>query len=382
MHGSDSDNGMAGENGQAKAAGLADSGVGSHMMLSDVPNAPTAYAGPTNFTWLVRGRLGGMPRPGLNRALATDLAAITRVGIDTVVTLTEEWQPPVEQLAEHGLRSVYVPIPDMQPPTMDQAITTCSALADALQKEASIVFHCHAGRGRTGTLLAAMLIWYAPDFEMTIRRIKGTNRYWIESSTQMKFLEKFEVQRKKMLGLASKAIRRRGTELAAASYGEDMGSDLTLSPPKPEKQDEAFQLNSEKGTEMSLDKALQAAMTSVPECLASGYVDMESGMLIGIQTLDSHPQEVLDLLAAATADLFQGSSVVQIENIFKAARGSKDENHYFNEILVFSENLIHMFIRTKEYPNHVVCFVCRKSANPGMVMTKARMSLDNVSKAL
>ena len=32
---------------------------------------------------------------------------------------------------------------------------------------------------------------------------------------------------------------------------------------------------------MSLDKELQKAATSVPECVAAGYVDMVSGMLLG-----------------------------------------------------------------------------------------------------
>ena len=90
---------------------------------------------------------------------------------------------------------------------------------------------------------------------------------------------------------------------------------------------------------MSLDKALQEAMSSVPECLAAGYVDMSTGMLLAAKTVDSHPQEVLDMVSAATADLFQGSNVVAIEDAFKAARGTeKDTSHYFKEILVFSEN--------------------------------------------
>ena len=134
---------------------------------------------------------------------------------------------------------------------------------------------------------------------------------------------------------------------------------------------------------MSLDKALQSAMSNVPECVASGYVDMETGMLLGVNTLDSHPQEVLDQLAAATADLFQGSSVSAIEKIFKKVRGTEgDKNHYFQEVFVFSENLLHVFMRTKKYPNHVVTFVCRKSANPGMVLTKARMSVEALSAAV
>lgn len=134
---------------------------------------------------------------------------------------------------------------------------------------------------------------------------------------------------------------------------------------------------------MSLDKALQTTMATIPECLASGYVDMETGMLLGVHTADSHPQEVLDTLAAATADLFQGSSVTHIEALFKKSRGTeKDEQHYFKEMFIFSENLLHVFMRSKQFEDHVVCYVCRKNANPGMVLTKARMAMEVVSKAV
>jgi uncharacterized membrane protein len=134
---------------------------------------------------------------------------------------------------------------------------------------------------------------------------------------------------------------------------------------------------------MSLDQALHSTMATIPECLASGYVDMDTGMLLGVQTVESHPQEVLETLAAATADLFQGASVVQIEKLFKAMRGNeKDDAHYFQEVLVFSESLLHVFMRTKKFPSHVVAFVCRRNANPGMVLTKARMGLDSVSAAV
>ena len=66
-----------------------------------------------------------------------------------------------------------------------------------------------------------------------------------------------------------------------------------------------------------LDDALQRAMTNVPDCLAAGFVDLTSGMILSIKTVDSHPSEVFDFLAAATADLFQGPNVVAIEKIFK-----------------------------------------------------------------
>jgi hypothetical protein len=133
----------------------------------------------------------------------------------------------------------------------------------------------------------------------------------------------------------------------------------------------------------ALDKSLLAAMNQIPECLASGYVDMNTGMLLGVKTVDSHPQEVLDMVSAATADLFQGANVSAIESMFKRARGIKgNDQHYFQEIVVFSDNLLHMFMRCKRNTNHVVVFVTRKSANVGMVIAKSRAALPSIDGAL
>jgi len=123
---------------------------------------------------------------------------------------------------------------------------------------------------------------------------------------------------------------------------------------------------------MSLDKSLNEAMKQIPECVAAGYVDLSTGMLLGVKTVDSHPSEVLEIVAAATSDMFQGANVTLIENMFKKARGVADSRHYFQEMVVLSENLLHLFARCKSNEDHVVVFVCRKSANMGMVLTKAR----------
>lgn len=129
---------------------------------------------------------------------------------------------------------------------------------------------------------------------------------------------------------------------------------------------------------MSLDKALTAGMAEIPECVAAGYVDMGSGLLLGVKTVDSHPSEVLDLVAAATGDLFQGKNVAEIEKLFDKSRGIKDRSqHYFNEIVVFSTNLLHVFIRSKRNPDQEGVFVCRASANIGMALVKSRAAMAN-----
>jgi predicted regulator of Ras-like GTPase activity (Roadblock/LC7/MglB family) len=130
---------------------------------------------------------------------------------------------------------------------------------------------------------------------------------------------------------------------------------------------------------VSLDKSLNEMMKSVPECIAAGWVDMNTGMLLGVKTVDSHPQEVLDLVAAATTDLFQGANVVAIEQLFKKSRGVVDNGeHYFKEIIVLSQNLIHIFTRGKKKPEQVLVAVTRVSANLGMVLTKVRAALPSV----
>lgn len=131
-----------------------------------------------------------------------------------------------------------------------------------------------------------------------------------------------------------------------------------------------------------LNKALQTAVASIPECVAAGYIDLWSGTLININSTDSQPQEVLGLLAAATADLFQGPNVSMIESIFKKARGMQnDGTYYFEEIVVNSANLIHIFLRSQN-EDHVACFVCRRSVNMGMALTKARNSMPGIEAAI
>ncbi len=134
---------------------------------------------------------------------------------------------------------------------------------------------------------------------------------------------------------------------------------------------------------MNLDNVLKSVQRSVPECIAVGTIDIDSGMLLAVRTVDSHPGEVIDMLAAATGELFQGENVQTIENTFKRIRGIKDEDlHYIKEIVIFSDNLLHVFQRLKRHSNVVLVTVCRKKANLGMVMVKARGALSDVEEAI
>ncbi|WP_370144928.1 hypothetical protein [Streptacidiphilus sp. EB129] len=118
----------------------------------------------------------------------------------------------------------------------------------------------------------------------------------------------------------------------------------------------------------------------VPDCLAAGIIDMSTGMLLSVETVDSHPPEVLDMLAAATLDMFQGRNVVMIEDIFKERRGVVSDRHYFQEILINSDNLTHVFLRVDSEDEVVAVVVCRKSVNVGMLFAQARRVIKDMGR--
>ena len=98
------------------------------------------------------------------------------------------------------------------------------------------------------------------------------------------------------------------------------------------------------------------------------------GMLLSVKTSESHPQEVLDLVAAATRDMFEGDNVVTIERLFKRIRGVQhSDEHYFRQIVVMSRNLIHFFSRLENEESVVMVAVCRADANLGLILAKGRM---------
>jgi hypothetical protein len=123
---------------------------------------------------------------------------------------------------------------------------------------------------------------------------------------------------------------------------------------------------------MSVESILTKSMKEVPKAIAAGVVDMATGMLLGVKTVDSHPQEVLDLVSAATKDLFEGDNVTAIEDTFKRARGVQTSERYFKEIIVFSTNLVHIFARLKSMPSMVVVVICRTDTNLGLALVKTR----------
>jgi hypothetical protein len=121
-----------------------------------------------------------------------------------------------------------------------------------------------------------------------------------------------------------------------------------------------------------ISSTLKEFRQNVPDYVGCGFVDMSTGMLLSVDTVDNHPREILDVVAAATGDLFQGKNVMQIEALWKQVRGVADGGNYFKEILVNSDNLVHLFMRSGSNPDVVVVIICRRQVSIGMLFAQAR----------
>lgn len=133
---------------------------------------------------------------------------------------------------------------------------------------------------------------------------------------------------------------------------------------------------------MTIDIALAKAKAQIPSCIAIGYVDMERGVLLASRIDGTHPESVIQLVAAATAEQLQGPTITEIERQFAEARGSKIVNHLITELTFkTSSGLYHIVLRCTKNPEHAVVVVCGRGANPGMVSAKAVAALPAIEAA-
>lgn len=136
---------------------------------------------------------------------------------------------------------------------------------------------------------------------------------------------------------------------------------------------------------MPFDDRLQEISRQVPDCVAVGVVDVTTGRVLEKKIADSQPAEVVDLLAAAGGDLFQGPSMAGIETMLHPAQSLDPEQgrdgHPFREIVVLSDHLIYVFLRSKHNQDQALVIACRQSANLGMVLSKTRSALSVVESA-
>ncbi len=111
---------------------------------------------PRNFSFLWNGEVALSSTPTSRKQIE---AWEEHFRTSLVITLMEE-QPLPESWFQETCSNLFVPVPNYQPPSIDQMNQMVEAIEDAIHGGGSVVVHCGGGKGRAGTVGACLLLKY------------------------------------------------------------------------------------------------------------------------------------------------------------------------------------------------------------------------------
>jgi len=115
------------------------------------------------------GRLAGLPGPAY---MEWDFARLRKMGYSVVVSLECDRLNTFE-IEDAGFEHKKICVEDFSSPTFDQIDEFISFVNAKLVEDKKVLVHCYAGRGRTGTMLAAYLIQSGMSSDAAIREIRA-----------------------------------------------------------------------------------------------------------------------------------------------------------------------------------------------------------------
>lgn len=141
-----------------------------------------------NFSWLIDGEVAGMARPYIppfspERPHSGDVRILKEIGIGALVGLTEHG-PDSETMQSYKFQYLWVPIPDMSSPNMNELDQAVTFINKARNRSIPLAVFCGAGYGRTGTILAAFLVSQGKEPGEAIAEVRRKRPGSIETADQ------------------------------------------------------------------------------------------------------------------------------------------------------------------------------------------------------
>ena len=141
------------------------------------------------FNWILPNQLAGSGRPGLYNEAEEDIEFIQEFGFNKVISLTEDALEPI--FYDNDFEVIHFPISDMYVPRLQPTQELCTQLKKDIQNGQSILVHCKAGLGRTGTIEACILVELGHTGDDAIVEVRKKNSWAIQNSIQEGFIRDY-----------------------------------------------------------------------------------------------------------------------------------------------------------------------------------------------
>lgn len=89
---------------------------------------------------------------------ASDVDALAKEGVGSVVNTCEEYGGPVEEYEKHGIRQIRIPTIDFTHPLYEDVQRAVDFMIKEIDEGRTVYVHCKAGRARSATVVLCWLI--------------------------------------------------------------------------------------------------------------------------------------------------------------------------------------------------------------------------------
>ena len=150
---------------------------------------------PTNFSWVIDGKLAGSGLP----MTYSQFYWLIKHGIKTIITVREVPLPSnwftesTDNTGHNNINYLHLRVEDFGAPSIEEIASTVDYIQHQIDNTKPVMVHCAAGKGRTGTILAAYVLKKENlTADQAIKKIRDLRPGSIQSNIQEMTISMYE----------------------------------------------------------------------------------------------------------------------------------------------------------------------------------------------